>query len=77
MDMCVPQPVAVGILALRCEKCGGNGKIGQRIKNDSLEYAVIPCPVCGGSGIGYCCKGERAETAIILQSANLKETKDG
>ena len=62
---------------LRCEKCGGNGKVGQRLK-DSIEYNIIPCPECSGSGIGYCCEGERAEVTALLAERTIKttETKD-
>ena len=77
MDICVPLPSYSGINALRCEKCGGNGKVGQRVK-DSIEYNIIPCPECSGSGIGYCCEGERAEVTALLAERTIKttETKD-
>ena len=51
---------------MRCEMCDGRGFVRDMSKNIVTEGAAgtqccrahLPCPVCQGSGIAYCCEGE-------------------
>jgi hypothetical protein len=39
---------------MRCETCQGCGGVWG---SEKLVGLVIPCPDCGGCGIGHCCDG--------------------
>jgi hypothetical protein len=50
---------------MRCEACHGRG---------SIPGAVV-CPECGGSGIGYCCDGNRpgnVQSGFFLYGARVE-----
>lgn len=56
---------------MRCQHCGGNGKVGQRAKPPEgvaaiKDFVVIPCPDCEGTGIGYCCEGDIPVGAVVI-----------
>jgi hypothetical protein len=43
-----------------CETCRWNerpGFVRMRRAVQSKDYALIPCPDCGGQGIAHCCDG--------------------
>jgi hypothetical protein len=39
-----------------CETCHGKGAIEERPGPDQPAL-LVPCPDCGGYGIGHCCDG--------------------
>lgn len=55
-----------------CEKCHGTGAVTHKAVSQlpalsptsgGVGYNVESCDVCHGSGVVYCCEGERAQPA--------------
>jgi hypothetical protein len=50
---------AAGKLVMRCEHCGGYGRIA--VMTVPPAYRLDFCPECNGSGIASCCGDARAQ----------------
>jgi hypothetical protein len=47
---------------MRCPTCCGLGEVlidraGNIVHRLAEAVLLVPCPGCGGSGVGYCCDG--------------------
>lgn len=44
---------------MRCQSCYGRDGIARLI--DPVDYEIVTCMDCGGTGIAHCCEGEQAQ----------------
>lgn len=57
-----------------CQWCEGERTL-LVLDLEKREFREVPCPNCMGSGIDYCCGGERAEPDCADRAR--RETREG
>ena len=51
---------------MRCEACHGRGYVWRGASDDDLVvFNQVPCPECGGCGVGHCCDGLQANEPAL------------
>lgn len=58
-----------------CDTCHGSGMIPQRPAPDQPPR-LVPCPDCGGTGVGHCCDGLAEQPGDEERGRNLMEQSE-